>query len=165
MSRGLGDVYKRQGSSQVTGPSPRPKVITKSTCTAKGRWDRRPWAGTGVLAIEQPLYGIHAARALLLSGPEGSPEQAGGVFQGCELVARVAASKGYLGQAWGTTAAQTRALLPSTRATVSSRHAQPMPPTDMRSSGRRPRRSMKKDETSTMSTLPTFIETEMSVIT
>jgi hypothetical protein len=40
-----------------------------------------------------------------------------------------------------------------------------MPPTDMRSSGRRPSRSMRKDETSTMSTLPTFIETEMSVIT
>ena len=35
----------------------------------------------------------------------------------------------------------------------------------MRSSGRRPSRSMKKEETRTMSTLPTFIETEMSVIT
>ena len=71
----------------------------------------------------------------------------------------------FFGHAWVTTATHTSALLPRTSATVSSRHAQPMPPTDMMSSGRRPSRSMKKDETSTMSTLPTFIETEMSVIT
>eukprot|EP00964_Phaeocystis_antarctica_P146115 scaffold112313_cov45-Phaeocystis_antarctica.AAC.3 len=44
----------------------------------RGRRHQRPWAGTR--APPQPLYGIPAARALV-SGPEDSPEQAGGLAE------------------------------------------------------------------------------------
>ena len=44
------------------------------------RRHRRLWASTGTQAIEQPLFGTQAARALL-SGPQRSPKQAGGLLE------------------------------------------------------------------------------------
>ena len=67
-------------------------------------WNRRLQSGTR--APPQPLFGSHAARALLL-GPEGSPEQAGGLLER------------------GGAAAESRGLLPSQGTLSELRHPLP----------------------------------------